>query len=126
MIALIDTHLLVWWFLDARELPAGARACIEDGSNRVLVSCASLWELAIKVSRGRIELKMERMLAAIEREGFEMLPIRPSHTLIVASLPWHHADPFDRLLVAQARSEGLRLLTADRALAKYGEPVTVV
>ena len=126
MNALIDTHLLLWWFLDARELSAAARAVIEEPSNRIVVSVASLWELAIKVSRRNIDMKLERLQVAVERDGFDLLPVFAAHVLAVAQLPWHHADPFDRMLIAQAQSEKLKLLTSDRALSCYGEPVNVV
>lgn len=126
MNALIDTHLLVWWLLDARELSSSARAIMEEPANRIVASVASLWELAIKVSGGKMQLKLEQLPAAIERDGFDILPVLPAHALAVAALPRHHADPFDRMLIAQARSEKLALLTADRTLSAYGEPVTLV
>jgi PIN domain nuclease of toxin-antitoxin system len=117
---------MVWWFLDARELPRAARAFIEEPANRVVVSVASLWELAIRVSRGRMQMRLDRLPAAIDRDGFEVLPVLPAHALAVIELPRHHADPFDRMLIAQARSEGFSLLTADKALSPYGEPVMLV
>lgn len=123
MNAILDTHLLVWWLLDAPALRGPARALIENRSSRILVSAASLWELAIKRSRGKIRLDLDDLPAVIERDDFELLSIRPEHALRVAGLPWHHADPFDRMLIAQAKAEGCVLLTADAALCVYGEAV---
>jgi PIN domain nuclease of toxin-antitoxin system len=123
---LLDTHLLVWWLMDSRELPVRARELIEDSSNRLFVSSASFWELAIKVSRKKIRLDLSRLLPAVEDAGFEMLPIQPQHAIAVATLPWRHADPFDRLLIAQAQLEKIPLLTADGSLKEYGAFVVQV
>lgn len=126
MTALIDTHLLVWWFLGSAKLPPPARAAIENPNNRIVASAASLWELAIKASRGKIKLNIDDLVAESGRHDIEILAIVPRHTVAVARLVWHHADPFDRMLIAQAKTESMRLLTVDPALAVYGEPVTVI
>jgi PIN domain nuclease of toxin-antitoxin system len=103
-----------------------ARAAIENPNNRVVASVASLWVLAIKASRGKIKLDLDELVAAIGQYDVELLAILPVHTIAVAKLDWHHADPFDRILIAQARTESMRFLTADRTLAVYSEPVTVI
>jgi PIN domain nuclease of toxin-antitoxin system len=126
MTALIDTHLLVWWLLGSAKLSPSARAVIEDPENRVIASVASFWELAIKASRGKIKLDIEDLVAMTGRFDIEILAILPRHTVAVAKLVWHHADPFDRILLAQAKIESMRLLTADQSLSVYGEPVTVI
>jgi len=126
MTALLDTHLLVWWFLGSAKLPPGARAAIENPENRIVASVASFWELAIKVSRGKIKLNIGELVTATGRYGIEILAMVPQHTEAVAKLAWHHADPFDRMLIAQAKTESMRFLTLDHALAVYGEPVTVI
>jgi PIN domain nuclease of toxin-antitoxin system len=119
---LLDTHMFLWVVADSRLLKPGMRALLEE-ADEVLVSAASIWEIAIKVRLGKLEADPVALVAAIEDSGFKELPIRASHAARVASLPLHHSDPFDRLLIAQAVTEPLRLLTADGTLAKYGELV---
>ena len=119
---LLDTQLVLWWLANKRSLSKAARALISDPENAVFVSAVSLWEIWLKESLGKLRLPadFEEALAA---EAFESLPLRAAQTRQVALLPWHHRDPFDRMLVAQARAENLVLLTADRALAAYGDCV---
>ena len=95
------------------------------GADEVFVSAASIWEIAIKVRLGKLEADPVAMVEAIEKSGFKELPVRAAHAAHVANLPLHHADPFDRLLVAQAVTEPLRFLTADDALAIYSELVVL-
>jgi len=119
---LLDTHLLLWWLEDSPSLSAQARETIAGPGNTVFVSAVSLWEIWLKQSLGKLRLPggfMERLAA----EGFENLPLTAAHTRQVSLLPWHHRDPFDRMLVAQAQVEKLMLLTADGALAAYGDAV---
>ena len=122
---LLDTHLLLWWLDASPSLPAQARTLIGDPENTVFLSAVSLWEIWLKQSLGKLRLPpvFEQCLA---REAFEALPLTASHARQVALLPWHHRDPFDRMLVAQALAERLVLLTADEALAAYGECVRLV
>lgn len=122
---LLDTHLLLWWLSDSPLLPAQARQLIGDPNNAIFVSAVSLWEIWLKSSIGKLRVPADfaRKLAA---EPFGDLPLRAEHTPAVASLAWHHRDPFDRMLIAQASSEKLVLLTADRALGAYGRLVRVV
>jgi PIN domain nuclease of toxin-antitoxin system len=119
---LLDTHLLLWWLADDPSLPESARALIGEPDNMIFVSAVSLWEIWLKQSLGKLRLPagFEERLAA---ESFEKLPLTASQTRHVASLPWHHRDPFDRMLVAQACAENLTLLTADGALTVYGDLV---
>jgi PIN domain nuclease of toxin-antitoxin system len=122
---LLDTHLLLWWLMGDAALSAAARELIADPENTVFVSAVSLWEIRLKQSLGKLRLPgdFETRLAG---EAFESLPLMAEHTREVALLPWHHRDPFDRMLVAQAQVAGLKLLTADEAMASYGDAVVVV
>jgi PIN domain nuclease of toxin-antitoxin system len=115
---LLDTQVFLWFLADSRRLSSRARKLIID-AERVFVSSASIWECCIKVGLGRIEIDPAALVAGIDASGFESLPITPRHALSVAGLPAIHKDPFDRMLVAQAISDGLVLLTADRALEGY-------
>jgi PIN domain nuclease of toxin-antitoxin system len=105
-----------------RTKPPRAQDPIASRVTRVLVSAASAWEIAIKQTLGRLDCPAN-LEAVLEEQGFEALPISMAHALEVATLPLHHADPFDRILVAQARLEGLALVTADMRLTAYGVAV---
>lgn len=113
---LLDTHVLIWW--DQGE-PLSKR-CAEAirAAEQVYVSAVSGWEIAIKASMGRIATT-RHVATAVMESGFEELPLRLAHAQALASLPWHHRDPFDRILVAQAQTEGLVLVTRDRTLRRY-------
>jgi PIN domain nuclease of toxin-antitoxin system len=122
---LLDTHTLLWFYLGDPQLSAAARTLIEDAANTKLVSPASYWELAITIGLGRYTLTEsydDFIQHAIFDNGFIILPVEPGHTAVLVTLPLHHKDPFDRLLVAQAMVEGIPLLSADPALDPY--PVT--
>jgi len=121
---LLDTHLLLWWLSNSQLLSAQARELIGDANNTIFVSAVSLWEVWLKSSIGKLRVPSEfaQKLAA---EPFTDLPLRDEHTSGVATLEWHHRDPFDRMLISQARSENLVLLTADKALGAYGRSVRV-
>jgi PIN domain nuclease of toxin-antitoxin system len=116
---LLETHLLLWWLSDSPLLPAQARQLIGDPNNTIFVSAVSLWEVWLKSTIGKLRVPsgFAQRLAA---ESFEDLPLRAEHTPVVAKLEWHHRDPFDRMLIAQAISENLLLLTMDSALGAYG------
>jgi PIN domain nuclease of toxin-antitoxin system len=119
---LLDTHAFLWWVSDHASMSGPARAAIADADNEVLLSAASCWEMAIKTSLGKLTLSesLERFIPAqLAMNRFQLLPIDLRHTLRVAGLPWHHRDPFDRLLVAQCQHESLTLLSADATLARY-------
>jgi PIN domain nuclease of toxin-antitoxin system len=119
---LLDTHALIWSVGDSAELARTARAGIVDPANTVVVSVVSLWEAAIKEATGKLVLREDLGGAAVER-GFDVLPVWPEHARAIRDLPLHHRDPFDRMLVAQARHEGLTLVTADRRLEAYSVAV---
>ena len=121
---LLDTHLLLWAFAAPERLPIRARKRIDV--SEVFVSAASIWEVSIKASLGKIQADASLLLAEIEPAGFTLLPISGDHAVAVGLLPSIHRDPFDRMLVAQARTEPLILLTNDAALARYGEGIEVV
>jgi PIN domain nuclease of toxin-antitoxin system len=122
---LVDTHLLLWWATLPEQLPAAARIPLQSAEPPPLFSVVSLWEVAIKASLGRSDFKVNPLALrmGLLQDGFRELPIQVEHILAVQHLPWIHRDPFDRLLVVQAQSEGLRLFTTDRRLAEYGEAV---
>jgi PIN domain nuclease of toxin-antitoxin system len=116
---LLDSHIVLWWDRELNKLSDDQREAISDSSNQIFVSAATVWELAIKRSSGRVILGESIRLLA-RRLGFVELPITMEHGELAASLPLHHKDPFDRMLVAQAIVEGLTLVTADDALRVYG------
>ena len=123
---LLDTHAFLWWIGDDPRLPAKARRLISRGRNEVFLSAASAWELAIKTALGRLRLaeNLEEFVTRhIAVNGFHVLPVHLRHALHVATLPDHHADPFDRILVAQARVEKLVLVSGDERIGRYPVPV---
>ena len=123
MRALLDTHVFLWWnFSHGTKISEKAMGLLGDGDAEMLLSVASLWEIAIKVAVGRLELPgpvAEYLPERIRHHGFEALSIDARHAFQVASLPHIHRDPFDRLIVAQAQVEGIPILTADPAIALY-------
>lgn len=127
MRVLLDTHLVLWWEAGNTRLPSGLPSVV-DQADAVFVSRASLWEIAIKLSLGKLRLEITAFADNIERHGFEWLDITNRHLIKVAALPLFddHKDPFDRLLVAQSLTEPLQFLTVDKRLARYGETVRVL
>jgi PIN domain nuclease of toxin-antitoxin system len=122
---LVDTHVFLWCTTNSAKLKSAARKLLSD-AEVVYVSAASIWEVAIKSSLGKIDADAAELAEAIEKSGFRELPINAAHAARVARLPRHHGDPFDRLLLAQALTEPLILVTADDQLRAYGEIVQVV
>jgi PIN domain nuclease of toxin-antitoxin system len=121
--ALLDTHAFVWHVQAASDESAVCRALIDDRANELLVSIASCWELAIKASihRAMVDGPVHEFIqGAIAHYGFNLLPVSLEHVGRVQSLPQHHRDPFDRMLVAQALTEGIPILSRDSALDAYG------
>ena len=119
---LLDTHSFLWFVTADPKLSAGAERLIATGGNEVLLSVASVWEIAIKVSIGRLPLPepVDQFIPEHTRNNrITLLPIEPRHTYEVARLPLHHRDPFDRLLIAQALVEDLPLVSADSAFDSY-------
>jgi PIN domain nuclease of toxin-antitoxin system len=125
MTLLLDTHAFLWWLDDPRLLSRAARRAISDGQNTVYVSAAVVWEIAIKRSLGKLDAP-DDLEAAMEANRFLPLPVTIPHALAVQTLPDHHRDPFDPLLVAQARHEGFKLVTRDSNIPRYGVPHIVV
>jgi PIN domain nuclease of toxin-antitoxin system len=116
---LVDTHALLWWLADDRALSRAAAEAIADPANELSVSAASIWEIAIKRSLGKVRAP-DGLVDHIADAGFEWLPIRAEHAWRVHELPYHHRDPFDRLLVAQAVCEQVPIISRDPNLAAYG------
>lgn len=114
----VDTHALLWWLADDAALSEPARASIADPANVPVVSVASLWEIAIKQSLGKLDAPAD-LPEIIVAEGFTLLPVGAQHAWRVRELPFHHRDPFDRLLIAQAMTERVPILTADASFAVY-------
>lgn len=125
MNVLIDTHLVLWAALAPERLPPRAAKLLTSRSHEVAFSVASLWEISIKSSLGRPDFQVdaEALREGMLDAGFIELDIRPHHVMRVATLPWIHRDPFDRLLVAQALQEGIDLMSADKTLKGYGKVV---
>jgi PIN domain nuclease of toxin-antitoxin system len=122
---LLDTQVYLWFLADSRRLSREARRVL-DRAEEVFVSAASVWESAIKVSIGKLRLDVRELVTHIEASGFRALPVTAEHAARVALLPTHHRDPFDRLLVAQAIHETMRLLTADATLVRYSELIVAI
>ena len=118
---LLDTHAVLWWQSDDRRLPPAARRAIAV-ADIVWVSAASGWEVAIKSALGRLRVD-EPIAVTVAADDFTELPVTLAHAARLEALPTHHADPFDRMLVAQAMVEGATLVTRDSALGAYGVPV---
>src|SRR4051812_33921264 len=122
---LLDTHVFLWITIDSKRLGPKARKLIAEATE-IYVSAASIWEIAIKRRLGKIEAEPSELVAAIDASGFYSLPITARHAALVETLPQHHRDPFDRILVAQALVEPLRLLTVDKALQEYSDLVLII
>ncbi len=122
---LLDTHVALWAIADDARLPKLARGLILDGQNEIFVSAASVWEIAIKHSLARHDMPVSGKQAAdwFQSAGYVLLSISAAHAAAVEELTPHHADPFDRLIVAQALTEPLRLLTHDRTVARYSDTI---
>ena len=126
MTLLLDTHTLLWFLTDDASLSARSRQAIEDPANAKHVSAASLWETAIKAGLGKLNLPApyaDIFPQQLEINGFSLLSITPAHCATLLTLPLHHRDPFDRILVAQAKTEGMTLVTDDGKLRAYDVPL---
>jgi PIN domain nuclease of toxin-antitoxin system len=119
---LLDTHALLWWLLDDERLPASARREIEEPGNEILVSSASGWEIATKHRLGKLGLEAwepASLPSLIARNGFDVLPVSLEHALAAGALAGAHKDPFDRMLIAQSRLEGIPLVSNDAVFGSY-------
>ena len=125
---LLDTHLLLWAASAPERLSAKARGLLLAAENQLMFSSASLWEISIKRDLGRADFNVDprRLWRMLLVNGYRELPVTSEHTVAVSELPPLHKDPFDRIIIAQARVEGLLLLTVDKAVAKYGDGVRKV
>ena len=115
---LLDTHTMLWTLFERDRLSTKARAAIEAEENEIFVSVVSPWELAIKRSHRPIEVADE-VIPSLQRQRFEILPVLLRHTIAIEGMPYHHRDPFDRMLVAQAVTDGMTIVTSDRKLRRY-------
>ncbi len=121
---LLDSHVIVWWLDDDDALTPDARSQIAATDNDIFFSAASVWELAIKRASGKLDLNDPEFPDSLVRlDHFSSLPVNDLHAVRAAALPKHHGDPFDRMLIAQAVSEGLTIVTHDRKFAAYDVPV---
>ena len=116
---LLDTHILLWWLQADRRLSRAMRDLLLSEESDIAVSGATIWEIAIKRALGRIDIDLKELLSAITADGFAELPVRFAHSLALGSLPRHHDDPFDRMLIAQAIADGRRLVTRDQLILAY-------
>ena len=117
---LLDTHAFLWWLNDDSNLGDAARAAISSSSSTVWISAATIWEISIKRTLGKLKVNMDGLMLGIPASGFIELPISAQHGLVAGDLPRHHNDPFDRMLIAQAQMEELTLVTRDSAFKAYG------
>jgi PIN domain nuclease of toxin-antitoxin system len=120
---LLDTHVLIWTLLSRGQLSAAAIDAIEDEANEVFVSVVSAWEIEIKQAKGKLRIPGD-LDTGISAQGFQPLQVGLQHVFAVESLPRHHRDPFDRMLITQAQLGGMTLITSDGAIRKY--PVAVL
>lgn len=118
---LLDTHTFIWFVEDDEKLPSRIKIQIEDIENEIFISIVSLWEIAIKTSLGKLEVAIDipAMISKIESNGFSIFPIFPEHTICVSSLPFHHRDPFDRMLIAQTITEKIKIVSRDGFFDAY-------
>jgi PIN domain nuclease of toxin-antitoxin system len=123
MDVIVDTHAAIWFITDHKRLPGFSKRIIEDPQNHCYVSIATLWEMSIKYSLGKLKLKAElkRIFELFFESGFLLLPVTPDHILTNTSLSFHHRDPFDRLIIAQAKREGYSLMSKDAEFDKYDD-----
>jgi PIN domain nuclease of toxin-antitoxin system len=125
---LLDTHVALWAITDSPRLSQNARQLIEAPHASVWVSAVSVWEIAIKhaLARGDMPISGQEALSHFQSSGFRMLAVEAEHAVAVEQLAAHHQDPFDRLLVAQALTEPMRLMTSDAAVARYSDSIVMV
>ncbi|MEI6145500.1 MAG: type II toxin-antitoxin system VapC family toxin [Methylococcales bacterium] len=123
---LLDTHILLWWLSDNEQLSSKARELISKPDNDIYVSHISLWEIQIKVMTGKLEVDLNNLISQLPQNNFLQLPSHTDHILCLAKLPPYHQDPFDRMLIAQALSEPLNLITHDKYVAMYSESIILV
>lgn len=118
---LLDTYVVIWFITEDDRLPSKIKFLIEDTQNACFVSIASLWEMGIKFSLGKLELKvgLKKIIELIEQSGLTILPISTTHIIANTKLDFHHRDPFDRLIIAQAKCEVLTVISKDKEFKTY-------
>jgi PIN domain nuclease of toxin-antitoxin system len=116
---LLDTHVLLWWLSDNKSLTTKAAAAIKNGENTIFVSAATGWEISIKRALGKLKVP-DDLEKTLESNSFQQLPISLQHGLVAGALPRHHDDPFDRMLIAQAKTNQLTMITHDVRMEQYG------
>ena len=121
---LLDTHVLLWWIMDDIRLPERVRSILKNPEHQIWVSSCSIWEIFIKKNRGKLKVR-DDIESFIEAEGFKQLDISLRHAQLAGSLPRHHEDPFDRMLIAQASLEKLKLITGDAHFKPYEAPMVI-
>ena len=119
---LLDTHVLLWWLDDNPDLSLRARTVIADGNNLAFVSAAVIWEIQIKHALGKLKIP-KNFRNVLDQQSFELLDITVEHAYAVGKLPLYHRDPFDRILVAQAKLENMILVSRDKRIKKYKIPL---
>lgn len=125
---LLDTHVLLWAAGDPTRLSRAARDLLGAPENQLVFSSVSIWEVSIKASLGRDDFRVDarRLWRMLLANGYQELSLTGEHAVVVEHLPWLHKDPFDRILIAQSRVESITLLTADQAVAEYGEGIQLI
>jgi len=118
---LLDTHAVIWYLEDSSRLPSNTKEIIDNNTNRIFISSVSLWEIAIKINLGKLNLIMsfDEVLDHVKKGDFEVVQIEDEYLKMLSILPFIHKDPFDRLLIATALAENLTILTADENIHKY-------
>jgi len=121
---LVDTHVIIWLAIDSSELPKVIKELIENPENDIFICSASLWEIAIKVNLGKLDLKLplNKLLNDIKTYGFNILQVEDKYLCNLLELPYIHKDPFDRLIISTALAEGLAIITIDENIQKYDVP----
>lgn len=118
---LLDTHALIWFYENAPELSALAKISIEDPANSPFASMSSLWEMSIKMGLGKISIStsLEKFAEDVTNNGIQLLPVEMKHIVHYQTLPFHHRDPFDRMIVSQALTEGMSIVSVDKIIDDY-------
>ena len=118
---LIDTQIFIWFVENDNQLPVSISKELESSKNSIIISIASLWEMAIKISLGKLQLNcsIEKMIDLLYKNGFEILPILPEHIIKLSTLEYYHRDPFDRIIISQGLFENLTIITKDENFSKY-------
>ena len=118
---LIDTQIFIWFVENDNQLPVSISKELESSKNSIIISIASLWEMAIKISLGKLQLNcsIEKMIDLLYKNGFEILPILPEHIIKLSTLEYYHRDPFDRIIISQGLSEKIPIVTSDETFDAY-------